>query len=207
MNEGPFRMSSRPENTVPDRPSEQSKPVEEPKREVEKTVEKKLEKPAEKPKHMQRNLGSRHIGEEKSFKKPLVFGGAALIAVVVVVAAIWALVSSLGGSGTGIDTSKYQAVFFTNGQVYFGRLQQFNDEYMKMTDIYYLQTQSSEATDPKNPQQTSSDQGNPTLIKLGSEIHGPEDEMIISKEQVLFYENLKKDGKVAQSIEKYKSPN
>lgn len=44
------------------------------------------------------------------------------------------------------------------------------------------------------------------LIKLGDEIHGPEDEMILSKDQVLFYENLKTDGKVAQSIEKYKKP-
>jgi ABC-type Zn uptake system ZnuABC Zn-binding protein ZnuA len=41
------------------------------------------------------------------------------------------------------------------------------------------------------------------LIKLGSEVHGPEDAMMIAKAQVLFYENLKPDGKVAQSISKY----
>ena len=43
--------------------------------------------------------------------------------------------------------------------------------------------------------------------KLGQEIHGPEDEMIISKDHVLFYENLKSDGKVSQSIEQYKKAN
>ncbi|MCA9325048.1 hypothetical protein KDA23_03210 [Candidatus Saccharibacteria bacterium] len=203
MDEGPFRMSSRPERTEPDKPEPQSKPAEEPKQT---TVKKPVEKIVEKPKPMQRSLGSRRLGETKSFKKPLIFGGAAVVGVVVLVSLVWALIAGLSGNSNGIDSKKYQAVFFTNGQVYFGKLQQVNDEYMKLTDIYYLQTQSSNTEDSKNPQETSSE-GSPTLIKLGSEIHGPEDEMIISKEQVLFYENLKTDGKVAQSIEKYKSPN
>ena len=80
---------------------------------------------------------------------------------------------------------------------------------MKMTDIFYLQNQGSTnaRADSSNPQEASSDQNNVQLVKLGKEIHGPEDEMIISRDQVLFYENLKTDGKVAQSIEKYKSSN
>ena len=41
------------------------------------------------------------------------------------------------------------------------------------------------------------------LIKLGSEIHGPDDEMIINKDQVLFFENLKTDSTVAKSIASY----
>lgn len=54
--------------------------------------------------------------------------------------------------------------------------------------------------DPKNPQKTTTDQRNVQLIKLGQEVHGPEDEMILSKDQVLFIENLKPDGKVAKTI-------
>lgn len=129
-----------------------------------------------------------------------------LILVLALAVAGWFLWSKTHAS-PGIDTNKYQAVFFTNGQVYFGKLQSFNGEYMKLTDIYYLQSQQAaeENKDSKNPQQTSSDQGNVQLIKLGDEIHGPEDEMIVSKEQVLFYENLKADGKVAKSIEQHKS--
>jgi hypothetical protein len=119
----------------------------------------------------------------------------------------WFAWSQFQNGPSAIDSSKYQAVFFTNGQVYFGKLHQFNHEQLKLTDIYYLQTQTGSGTDSKNPQQTSSDQSNVQLIKLGNEIHGPEDEMIISKDQVLFYENLKPDGKVAQSISKYKTPN
>jgi len=45
------------------------------------------------------------------------------------------------------------------------------------------------------------------LIKLGSEIHGPDDEMIVSKDQILFFENLKKDSQVSASIDKYSKPN
>lgn len=107
-------------------------------------------------------------------------------------------------SAMGIDGGKYQAVFFTNGQVYFGKLQAFNDQYLKLTDVYYLQTQQAEQ-DTKNLQKTSTDQNNVQLTKLGGEIHGPQDEMIISKDQVLFYENLKSDGKVSTSISKFKN--
>jgi len=125
-------------------------------------------------------------------------------AIVVLGVAGWLVWSNTRTSVTGIDSGKYQAVFFTNGQVYFGKLQALNNDYMKMTDIYYLQTQASEDGDSKNPQETASTQSDVQLIKLGQEIHGPEDAMIISRDQVLFYENLKADGKVAQSIANYK---
>lgn len=140
----------------------------------------------------------------KAKKRPLW-----LIAVgVVVLAGLgWFAWSTMQNNGTAIDSSKYQAVFFTNGQVYFGKLHSFNGDYLKLTDIYYLQTQTSSGTDSKNPQETSNDQSNVQLIKLGNEVHGPEDQMIIAKDQVLFYENLKPSGKVAQSISKYKAPN
>ena len=130
------------------------------------------------------------------------------IALLILIIALlgWFAWTRTQNTGTAIDSSKYQAVFFTNGQVYFGKLKSFDNSYLKMTDIYYLQTQSTD-TESANPQQTSNDQNNVQLIKLGDEIHGPEDEMIISKDQVLFYENLKVDGKVAKSIANYKSNN
>ena len=196
MDEGPFRVSRRSaEENTDNEPEFTSKPVEQPKHH-----------PVEsKPVHR----SSTHPPlNEKKFNKKIIAIIAAVIAVIVCVVVVFSLVSNGLKPGTAIDGSKYQAVFFTNGQVYFGKLQQFNDEYMKLKDVYYLQTQSTEQeTDSKNPQETANDQGNTTLIKLGDEVHGPEDEMIISKQQVLFYENLKTDGKVSQSIEKFKNPN
>lgn len=105
--------------------------------------------------------------------------------------------------GAHIDTSKYQAVFFTNGQVYFGKLQKLSGGYFKLNDIYYLQAKANTTPEgsSQNPQETSADKASDIeLIKLGREVHGPDDEMIISKDQVLFFENLKKDGTVTQSI-------
>jgi hypothetical protein len=130
-----------------------------------------------------------------------------IVAIIVIAVGGYLAYNKIQNSATGINTSEYQAVFFTNGQVYFGKLQSFNNQYLKLTDIFYLQAQSSStSTDSTNPQSTSSDQSNNVqLIKLGNEVHGPEDEMVIARDQVLFYENLKPDGKVAQSIAKYKS--
>lgn len=114
----------------------------------------------------------------------------------------WAVYRS--STAANIDSGKYQAVFFTNGQVYFGKLKTLNSGYMKLTDIYYLQAQSNK-NESENPQETNSQNSDVQLIKLGNEVHGPEDEMIISKDQVLFFENLKGSGKVSDSIKQYQS--
>jgi hypothetical protein len=137
-------------------------------------------------------------------KQKLIAGiiGAALLIAIVLLSG-WFLNRS--STAATIDGNKYQAVFFTNGQVYFGKLKQVNSSYFKLTDVFYIQAQEAEAkeADSENPQQTSTNSTDIRLIKLGSEVHGPDDEMIISKDQILFFENLKKDGKVSDSIVKY----
>lgn len=126
------------------------------------------------------------------------------LAVAIIALSGWFLHRS--STASTIDGSKYQAVFFTNGQVYFGKLAQVNSSYFKLTDVFYIQASDANAetdTESENPQQTANNSTDIRLIKLGSEVHGPDDEMIISKDQVLFFENLKKDGKVSDSIVKY----
>lgn len=104
------------------------------------------------------------------------------------------------GSNSGVKSGQYQALFLTNGQVYFGKLSNVDDRYVKLTDIYYLQVQQA-----VQPAEGSTDQQpKVSLAKLGSELHGPEDEMQVNRDQVLFWENLKGDGKVAKAIEENK---
>lgn len=149
-----------------------------------------------------------HHKQEKKrfFKRPAFLVGLVVLAVLAMGA--WFLLSSQKNAATAIDSSRYQAVFLANGQVYFGKLHPFNATAMKMTDVYYLQaTEDDAAADPENPQQTSSASKNVELIKLGDEIHGPEDEMIILLNQVTFYENLKPNSKIAESIERHKQKN
>jgi len=192
MDGGPFRAGRPVERRVASRPEPVRRAEEQPVSEPQKPAAVHHRAPA-----------SQHVEKEaKSWKRFIL---PVIITIILLGAAGWFAFSNMRGGGIAIDGSKYQAVFFTNGQVYFGKLKSVDDEYLKLTDIYYLQTKSGEKSDSENPQQTSSDQGDVQLIKLGDEIHGPEDEMTIVKDQVLFYENLKADGKVAQSIEKHKS--
>lgn len=135
-------------------------------------------------------------------KSVAVATGVVLIIAILIFGALTFYNSTMGAS---IDTSKYQAVFFTNGQVYFGKLHMLNGGYMKLTDVFYLQTKQVDTSKIQDAS-TESDPG-VELIKLGSEIHGPTDAMIISKDQILFFENLKPDGKVSDSITKYNQSN
>lgn len=106
-------------------------------------------------------------------------------------------------SGSIISKDKYQAVFLTSGQVYFGKLDSVGGDYSRLTDVFYIQaSEADDEADAQNPQETET-ATDLQLIKLGSEVHGPEDEMLINKEQILFVENLKADGKVSDSIRQY----
>ena len=99
--------------------------------------------------------------------------------------------------------SDYQAVFLSNGQVYFGKLSNRNSLYPTLTDIYYLKVQKTlqpiQDTDKARVQQDIK------LIKLGNELHGPADQMQILRDHILFIEDLKIDSKVVEAIERYKA--
>jgi|JI8StandDraft_1071087.scaffolds.fasta_scaffold11765_3 hypothetical protein len=101
-----------------------------------------------------------------------------------------------------INGNSYQAVFLTNGQVYFGKLVSTRGSY-KLTDVYYLQS--------KQPVQSqgadAGAEGDMALIKLGNELHGPEDWMLINRQHVVFVEQLKGDSRVVQAINKAKAGN
>lgn len=110
------------------------------------------------------------------------------------------------GANSAIDKSGYQAVFLTNGQVYFGKLHEVDSSHVDLQDIYYLQTQQSNKQGSGNDAAEKLENANSEvkLIKLGNELHGPKDRMIITKDQVLFWENLKENGKVVSAIDQYK---
>jgi hypothetical protein len=149
----------------------------------------------------QRPTASNHAGApHKSGKKGNMMK-AVMALVVIVVVAVGAFVIMTQPKATGtVDNSSYQAVFLTNGQVYFGKLHNANGDYLQLTDIFYLQTPTT-TVQPSSSTDTSSQT---QLVKLGNELHGPQDSMQISSKQVLFWENLKTSGKVVQAIDAYK---
>ena len=89
-----------------------------------------------------------------------------------------------------------------DGQIYFGKLDSIGEEYAVLQDIYYLQVQQE-----VQPDTTAQPQTQISLAKLGNELHGPEDEMFINVDQILFWENLKDDGQVVTAINNFVSGN
>lgn len=100
-----------------------------------------------------------------------------------------------------IKDDQYQAVFLDSpdGQVYFGKLDVYNSDLYRLTDIFYVRVE--QALQPEGVNQTA--QPNISLAKLGNELHGPEDAMFISQDKVLYWENLTTDGQVATAIQEF----
>lgn len=101
-----------------------------------------------------------------------------------------------------VNTDEYQAVFLNGGQVYFGKIGSLNSDYVRLADIYYLRVNQQ-----VQPGQENQAQNNVSLVKLGCELHGPQDVMVINREQVIFWENLKADGQVSKAVEEFKKQN
>lgn len=107
------------------------------------------------------------------------------------------------GESELVDKSKLQAVFInvngTNGgQVYFGNIVDLTPAYVRLQNVYYIQNQQS------NNQDSSAAYN---LVKLGCELHGPDDMMVINRSEVFFWENLKADSQVAQKVAEFKKQN
>lgn len=96
--------------------------------------------------------------------------------------------------GVEIKQNQYQAVFMEGGQVYFGKLK-ISQSWLILEDIYYLQVSGSSNIESGQNLGT-----NFQLVKLGSEIHGPEDVMYIDPENVIYWENIRDDSQVVQAI-------
>ncbi|TSC65997.1 MAG: hypothetical protein CEO22_267 [Candidatus Berkelbacteria bacterium Gr01-1014_85] len=129
------------------------------------------------------------------------------VLLVVLAAIVWFLTDKgvlpkFGGSGKadGQAASAYRAVFLTGNIVYFGQLESETSDKIVLKDIYYLQFAQS----PQGSAETAANQEQQSsLVKLGSELHGPTDQMDINKDHVLFTETLKEDSKVIEAIKRY----
>lgn len=106
-----------------------------------------------------------------------------------------------------VDKGKMQAVFLNGGQVYFGKISNLNDKFMRVSDIYYLRVNQTVQPDQQTATGQQANSNDISLVKLGCELHGPQDSMVINQNQVIFWENLKDDGQVAKAVATYKDQN
>lgn len=129
--------------------------------------------------------------KDLTVRRAILAASAALVIIALVV-----VVKAFANHELGDKSPKgkqYQAVFLTNGQVYFGKLSGVGSKTYVLKNVYYIQS---------NPQGSATASPSPqlSLVQLGNEIHGPESEMQILSDQVLFWENLKNDSKVVNAI-------
>lgn len=102
-----------------------------------------------------------------------------------------------------VDKGKLQAVFLQGGQVYFGKIKDINERFMRVSEIYYLRVNQQVQPDGT----PAANNQNISLVKLGCELHGPTDSMVINQNQIIFWENLKTDGQVAKAVADYVKQN
>lgn len=87
-----------------------------------------------------------------------------------------------------VDSKKWQAVSLSNTQIYFGHLKEISGKYALLKDAYYLQA-------PSGTQTTTN------LVRLEEKLYGPENQIYIPKEQIVFWENLQENSQVVRAIE------
>jgi hypothetical protein len=138
--------------------------------------------------------GQGHKDKNKSFPKSIRVASVALLfsATVLVVALVVLL--AFGGQSSEkkhVNEDRLQAVFLNGGQVYFGTIRDINDKHIRLTNIFYLRV--DQQVQPEQEGQAQAQNNDISLVKLGCELHRPTDEMLISREQVIFWENLKDD--------------
>ena len=97
------------------------------------------------------------------------------------------------------DFNSYQAVFLSNNQVYFGKLSGLNSQYPILSDVYYIQ-----ALMPQDLSGITKTKNKLQLVKLGSELHQPQNIMYVNRDQILFIEPLKPDSNIVKSILEFK---
>ena len=96
--------------------------------------------------------------------------------------------SSSDAVASSIDSSTYQAVFLTNGEIYFGKLSASGGDFDVLTHVYRLTAQA--ASQKGKPLQR-------TLVKMTSDVHQPRDGLVVNRRQILYVENLNPTGRAA----------
>lgn len=145
-----------------------------------------------------RGANKKRLGNINKKSPTFILGIILSISLLILVIAMLLGISTKSSEASMVDKDRYQAVFLNGGQAYFGKIKALNERYIDISDIYYIST---------NGQSNTSQQANISLVKLGSELHCPQDRMVVNREQVLFWENLNDDGKVVNAIKQWQKEN
>lgn len=94
------------------------------------------------------------------------------------------------------NSSSFWAVYLDSGQIFYGKKDKQSQNYVTMSDVFYYQ-----------PGVRSPKPENIRIIKVGTEIHQPQDYIYINKQHIERQEQLTDDSIVVKAIEQYKEQN
>ncbi|MEK7536919.1 MAG: hypothetical protein AAB584_00525 [Patescibacteria group bacterium] len=128
---------------------------------------------------------------KKNQSSPILTGLAVIVGLLLIFVlgfkAYWLLLKG-AGEEERIDQTTYQAIFLDDKQIYFGRLRDIDSQYPILEDVYYVKLESEGSASGR-------------LVRLGeTEPHSPKNQMILNRDHILFWENLKPDSQVVQTI-------
>jgi len=88
-----------------------------------------------------------------------------------------------------INPGQFQGVYLSNGQAYFGHLEEMNEEYAILKDVHFLR-----AKDQESPQQSID------VIRMVDSVHSPENIMYIPKDKIIFWQNIQRESPLVKAI-------
>ncbi|MGZ3578182.1 MAG: hypothetical protein ACXWMV_08160 [Syntrophales bacterium] len=106
-----------------------------------------------------------------------------------VLAVTFLMLQGCGGDKKLDFKTEYQAVLLGDGQVYYGRVDKIERDFLVLSDVYYIQ---------RNPA-SGAGEGQPIMVKRGKEPHGP-DISYINTKFIVMVEPVKPDSVVANTI-------
>ena len=142
------------------------------------------------------------VGVSVKHNKPLLILGILLSVSLLVLTVVTIIgIGTRSSEKSYVDTDVYQAVFIDGSQLpYFGKITEMNSSYLTLENIFYLNVTTGQV----QPGDSNAANQQVSLVKLGcSELHGPYDTMVINRDKVQFWENLKPKGKVSTAITKW----
>lgn len=96
-----------------------------------------------------------------------------------------------------VDGSKFQAVYLNDQEVFFGKIKTINSRFVDLQDVFSTNNPSAlkAAATSKSASTTAS-----SIVKPDCNAYGSYDEMIISRSDVRYWQNLRPDSQVVQAI-------
>ena len=100
------------------------------------------------------------------------------------------------------DTTSYQSVTLTSGQTFFGKLAPYSPKTYVLNDVYYLQaSQQTSLTTEEGEGASTNLNDNVQLFRLTDDLHQPQNQLVLNRDQVLYWQNLQTDSPIVDTIQ------